>query len=103
MTEEQKNGERRLSLRGRTFTGTVVSTKMSKTITIEWEKRRYIPKYERYEKRRTRIHAHLPDGVEVKEGDVVKVMETRPISKTKNFIFVEKISNSDKKVAKKEE
>jgi len=94
-----KTNEQKLNPRGRTFTGTVVSMKMSKTITIEWQRRRFIPKYERYEKRRTRIHAHLPDGTDVKVGDLVKVMETRPISKTKNFIFIEKVA--DKKAVEK--
>jgi ribosomal protein S17 len=43
------------STRGRTFTGIVVGDKMSKTVTVEWTRRSYIPKYERYERRRTRV------------------------------------------------
>ena len=89
---ENKNQESSIGTRGRTFVGTVISTKMSKTITVEWERRRKIPKYERYEKRRTRIHAHLPEGAHVEVGDVVEIAETRPISKTKNFIFVKKMN-----------
>ncbi len=98
MNNEKNNGkESTLSLRGRTFTGTVVSTKMSKTITIEWERRKHIPKYGRYEKRRTRIHAHLPEGAIAEIGDIVRVQETRPISKTKTFIFIENLSKKPKK------
>ena len=79
-----------LSTRGRTYTGTVISNKMSKTVTVEWEGRKYIPKYQRYEKRRTRVKAHDETGVKV--GDKVEIMETRPISKTKNFLVIKKLS-----------
>ena len=78
-------------LRGRTFVGDVISTKMQKTATVQFERRRDIPKYERYEKRKTRIKAHNPDCIGAKDGDIVKIMETKPISKTKNFVVIEKI------------
>lgn len=78
-----------LSLRGRVFTGTVISAKMQKTVTVEWERKRFLKKYERYEKRKSKVKAHNPESVNAKEGDVVKIMECRPISKTKNFIVVE--------------
>ena len=101
---DDNNSKRPLSLRGRVFVGTVVAKRMSKTITVEWGRRRIIPKYERYEKRRTRIHAHLPDGSEeVNEGDVVVIMESRPISKTKNFVFVRKLSKEEGDKALKEQ
>jgi small subunit ribosomal protein S17 len=76
--------------RGRTFVGTVISNRMSKTVTVEWERRKYVPKYQRYEKRRTRVKAHDPFGLKI--GDTVEIVETRPISKTKNFL-VTKIMN----------
>ena len=76
--------------RGRTFTGTVVSAKSQKTVTVEWERRRAIQKYERYEKRRTKIRAHNPESINAEEGDVVVIKECRPISKTKHFIIIEK-------------
>lgn len=91
MNNEIKKGKN-FSLRGRSFIGKVISNKMAKTITVEWERRRKIPKYERYEKRRTRIHAHLPEGSMAEVGDMVKIMESRPISKTKTFVFVENLS-----------
>ncbi len=78
-----------LSLRGRTFTGTVISARMQKTVTVEWERKHFLKKYERYEKRKSKVKAHNPESVNAKEGDVVKIMECRPISKTKNFIVVE--------------
>jgi len=78
-----------LSLRGRTFVGTVISAKMQKTVTVEWERKHFLKKYERYEKRKSKVKAHNPESVNAKDGDVVKIMECRPISKTKNFIVVE--------------
>lgn len=96
-------GNKVISLRGRVFTGTVTSTKMASTITVEWKGTRYIPKYERYDKRKTRVHAHMPKGAQANVGDIVKIMETRPISKTKSFIFIENLSASGNPEAMKEE
>lgn len=78
-----------LSTRGRTFVGTVISNRMSKTVTVEWDRKKFVSKYQRYEKRRTRVKAHDPIGMQV--GDVVEIIETRPISKTKNFLVTRKI------------
>lgn len=78
-----------LSVRGKIFTGKVISTKMQKTVTLEFYRQFYVPKYERYEKRRTRLKAHLPDCIKVSNDSIVKVMETRPLSKTKHFVVVE--------------
>ena len=84
--------EQTISTRGRTFTGTVIADKMAKTVTVEWERQKYIPKYERYEKRRTRVKAHNPENINAKEGDMVVIKETRPLSKTKHFIITEIVS-----------
>lgn len=75
---------KQLSTRGRSHTGIVISNKMHKTVTVEWERRRYVPKYQRYEKRRTKVKAHDETGAKI--GDTVEIIETRPISKTKNFL-----------------
>lgn len=80
-----------LSAKGRQFTGTVTSTKMRKTAVIESDRLHFLRKYERYEKRRTRLKVHNPDCISAKEGDVVQVMECRPLSKTKNFVIVQKL------------
>jgi len=81
-----------LRLRGRVFSEKIVSAKSHRTATIGIERRQYIPKYERYEKRRTRLQVHNPDCINAKEGDVVKVQECRPMSKTKHFVIIEKVS-----------
>ncbi len=80
-----------LSVRGRQFTGTVTSAKMRKTAVMEFERLHFIPKYERYEKRRTKLKVHNPDCIAAKEGDVVMVMECRPLSKGKNLVILQKL------------
>ena len=82
-----------LSVRGRKLTGTVISAKMRKTAIIEFDRLFYLKKYERYEKRRTILKVHNPECVNAKEGDVVELMECRPLSKTKNFVVIKKLGS----------
>ena len=79
-----------LKLRGRTFTGTVLAARSSKTATVGWERRYHIPKYERYERRYTKLHVHNPSCINAETGDLVVIAETRPLSKTKNFVIIQK-------------
>lgn len=79
-----------LSVRGRIFEG-ILKYKHNSTGKVEWEYLVKIPKYERYEKRRTRVYAHIPPCIDVKEGDKVKIAECRPLSKTKHFVVIEKM------------
>lgn len=75
-----------VSIRGRVLTGTVVSTKMKRTVVIRREYLHFIPKYSRFEKRHTNFAAHCsPCFVGIKSGDVVTVGECRPLSKTVRF------------------
>jgi len=79
-----------LRLRGQLFEGIVSSIGMAKSIIVELQKVRYMAKYERYEKRTSRIAAHLPSCMgDLSVGDRVKIMECRPISKTVSFCVVE--------------
>jgi small subunit ribosomal protein S17 len=80
-----------LTCRGRSFTGTVVSDKMHKTVVVEWVRKNYLKKYERYEKRRTKLKVHNPPCINAKEGDLVSIVECKPLSKTKNFVIVENL------------
>lgn len=91
-----------ITTRGREFIGTVINARAQKTVTVEWERRRYLPKYERYMKARTRMKAHAPDCMKIEKGDIVKIGETRPISKTKNFVVVEKLAKDIKYLGKEE-
>jgi len=78
-----------LSVRGIKLEGEVVSTKMQKNIVIERERRVYNKKYERYEKRRSRKHAHIPPCITKHVGDHVVIMECKPLSKAVTFVVVE--------------
>lgn len=80
-----------LKTRGRSFVGTVVSTKMQKSATVEWERRFYIRKYERFERRRSKIKAHVPDCIRLSDGDIARIIECRPLSKTINFVVIENL------------
>lgn len=85
---------RPLPIRGREFKGTVTSDKMMDTVTVEWPRRRYVAKYQRYEKKKSKVKAHNPKEIDAKQGDLVRIQETRPISKTKNFVVVEIITRA---------
>ena len=84
-----------LSLRGMALVGNVISSKAARTVKIELERLFPLPKYERFEKRRTRLLVHNPDSVNAQVGDIVKVMECRPISKTKNFVIIEVVKKHE--------
>jgi len=81
----------KITVRGRILKGTVVSAKMHRTIAVLINRKHYVQKYERYEKRRTKLLVHNPPSVNAQVGDNVRIMETRPISKTKHFVVVERI------------
>ena len=76
----------------RSASGTVVSSKMDKTITVLVERRIKHPLYGKYIKRSKKIHAHDEEN-QCQEGDLVTIEETRPISKTKSW----KLSTIDRK------
>ncbi len=79
-----------LKVRGQIIEGVVVSDGMNNSVVVQKDYLRYIKKYERYEKRRSRILAHNPPCISAKRGDRVKIMECRPISKAKSFVVIEK-------------
>jgi len=81
----------RLPIRGKIIEGTVVSARAQKTAVIERSYLHYIPKYERYERRHSRIAAYNPECISAKEGDRVKIAECRPLSKTKAFVVIERV------------
>ncbi len=76
-------------VRGSSFSGTVQSTSMQNSATVRWEHSEKVPKYERFERRNTKVTVHVPECIDVHEGDEVRVFETRPISKTKSSVIVE--------------
>jgi small subunit ribosomal protein S17 len=68
--------------------GRVVSSKPDKTITVQIEVARRHPQYEKIVRRSRTLHAH-DAGNEAGEGDLVRVVETRPLSRTKRWRLVE--------------
>ena len=77
----------------RTIEGHVVSNKMDKTVTVLVERQVKHALYGKYIKRSTKLHAHDADN-SCKEGDVVRVTEIAPMSKTKNWRVVEIITRA---------
>lgn len=70
----------------RTVTGTVVSDRMDKTITVRVERRVKHPVYGKFVRKSSKVHAHDEDN-SCKEGDTVTVVECRPISKSKTWML----------------
>jgi small subunit ribosomal protein S17 len=79
-----------MKVHGREFTAVVIKANAQKTAVVGWERLFYLPKYQRYEKRRSKLQVHNPSCINAKAGDKVKVIESRPISKTKNFVIIER-------------
>lgn len=69
-------------------TGFVISNKMAKTITVAVERKVKHPIYGKFVKKTTKFHAH-DEKDECSIGDLVKIMESRPLSKTKRWRLVE--------------
>ena len=74
----------------RVLTGTVVSDKTDKTVVVRVERRVKHPLYGKIIKRSKKYHAH-DEGNEFKEGQVVQIEETRPISKLKTWKVIERV------------
>jgi small subunit ribosomal protein S17 len=80
-------------VKGRVLKGIIVSKDMHKSATLETERMQIVRKYERYMKKKTRVRVHNPPCINAQVGDEVRVMECRPISKTKNFVIIEKLGH----------
>jgi small subunit ribosomal protein S17 len=72
--------------------GRVVSTKMDKTITVLVERLVKHPRYKKYIKKSTKLMAHDEENICV-EGDLVSIAPSRPYSKNKTWVFVDKLTN----------
>lgn len=77
-----------VKIRGQSFKGKVVSAKPTNTVTVERTLVEYVPKFERYKKKSSKINAHNPPCINAKEGDKVLVGETRRLSKTKSYAIM---------------
>ncbi len=74
--------------RGIQLTGRVVSDKAKQTVIVEMDFARYMYKYERFFRKRSRIPAHNPACINAKTGQIVNIAETRRLSKTKSFVVM---------------
>jgi small subunit ribosomal protein S17 len=82
IVEQEDRGRRKIRV------GKVVSDKMEKTVVVVIERLVKHPVYKRYVRRRSRFKVH-DEKNECKEGDTIRFMETRPLSKEKRWRFVE--------------
>jgi len=78
----------------RTRTGRVSSNKADKTVTVVLERQVKHPLYGKYMRRSTKVHAHDEDN-SCAEGDLVKISECRPLSKTKSWRVVEIVERAE--------
>ena len=93
MTEQQTKPARSLL---RTIQGVVASDKGDKTIKVVVEYQTKHPKYGKYLKRRTVLHAH-DEKNEAREGDTVEIAECRPLSKTKHHRLLKIVQRAPEK------
>jgi small subunit ribosomal protein S17 len=75
-------------------TGVVVSDRMDKTVVVRVESRKAHRLYQKMVRRTSKLHAH-DDSNQAKVGDVVRLMETRPLSKTKRWRVVEIVEKAE--------
>ncbi|MBX3503006.1 MAG: 30S ribosomal protein S17 [Alphaproteobacteria bacterium] len=71
----------------RILEGVVVSDKMDKTVVVEVERRVQHPVYKKFIRRSKRYHAHDESNT-VKTGTTVRIIESRPLSKTKRWVVI---------------
>ena len=76
------------------FVGKVVSNKMDKTVVVAVERKFPHPLYGKLVKKTKKFYAHDEEN-KCKEGDIVRIRETRPLSKLKRWIVVEIIQSSE--------
>ena len=90
----------------RVLTGTIVSDKTDKTVVVRVERRVKHPLYGKIIKRSKKYHAH-DEGNDFREGETVRIEETRPISKLKTWTVLGRVDShaapetADEKPAKK--
>ncbi len=82
-----------LNVKKASLVGTIIKKDAHGTATIEWERSRFVPKYERFEFRRSRIRVHNPASINAQIGEKVLVARTRPIRKTKHHVIIKVIAD----------
>ena len=77
-----------MAKQGRVFTGRVVSSAMSKTVVISVDRIRKHPVYGKRIRRKVQLYAHDPENL-CNNGDLIRIIESRPYSKLKKFRFLD--------------
>ncbi len=98
MTKTAEEGKRKtanIAVRGRVFKGHVIK-KFPTRVVVEFERTIYVPKYERYYRKKTKLHARLPENMNIEIGDLIKIQECRPLSKIIHFLVIEKVKEKEK-------
>lgn len=78
-----------LNVKKESSKGTVIKKDAHHSATIEWTYSHHVPKYERYEIRRSRLRVHNPPCIDAQIGQQVLAVKTRPLSKTKNHVIIQ--------------
>ena len=93
MEKEKTKIKVKIHPRGRSFEGKIIK-KFHDRVVVELERFLYQSKYERYEKRKTRLHAKIDEEQDknLKEGDRVKIKECRSLSKIISFVVTDKLN-----------
>jgi|SRR3989344_8223827 len=78
-----------VNIKGEFLKGKVVKKDINRSATVEWFRTHPLPKYERFEIRRSRIRTHNPACLNAAIGQEVLVAKTRPLSKTKNHVIIQ--------------
>ncbi|MBN1802937.1 MAG: 30S ribosomal protein S17 [Candidatus Lokiarchaeota archaeon] len=84
-------------IRGKITKGVIVNKKARNSVIIRQDYVKFVKKYQRYERRNSRLACHLPECLrqEMQVGDLVIVGESRKISKTKAFVVLDKIKSQE--------
>ena len=82
--------------RGRIFEGTIIK-KFPGRVVIVFDRTVYLQKYERFYKKRSKMHARIPAGMNLEIGDYIKIQECRPLSKIIHAMVIEKVRSADNK------
>ena len=78
----------------RAIIGVVVSDKMDKTVVVRIDRKVKHPLYGKYVTHSQKVHVHVEKNGECKEGDFVKIVSCRPVSKTKTWRFLEVVERA---------
>tara|TARA_Y100000310_G_C20214364_1_gene592841 strand:+ start:57 stop:395 length:339 start_codon:yes stop_codon:yes gene_type:complete len=85
-----------VNVKGETFSGKVSKKDINRSATIEWNRSTYIPKYERYAMKKSKMRVHNPACLDAQVGQDVVVARARPLSKTKHHVIIKIVTEENK-------